>query len=298
MAEVVPVSSSAQLVLVPWLLGWPPPPDRTTFAAGLHAGSCLGIAWALRSDLRALDRRTAALVAVASVPAALAGLVAADAVEERLGRPPQLAAALAGAGALMWWVDARACRREGARGGGPVSASVPRDGHDRRGRGRAQRFARRDRRRAAGTHAAGPLAELFARRDRRREAGTHCADPAVPVAAALLAGAAQVVALVPGVSRSGATLTALRAAGVARAEAERFSLLMSLPVTAGAAGLTLLRARRAPAGTAPGALAAALAGAVAASRVGRHPGTPLRGAALFRIALAAAVAVRLRRRSG
>ena len=32
--------------------------DRTTFAAGLHAGSCLGIAWALRSDLRALDGRT------------------------------------------------------------------------------------------------------------------------------------------------------------------------------------------------------------------------------------------------
>ncbi len=269
MAEVVPVSSSAQLVLVPWLLGWPPPEDRTTFAAGLHAGSCLGIAWALRSDLRALDRRTAALVAAASVPAALGGLLAADAVEQRLGRPPQLAALLAGAGALMWWVDARACRREVAQGGGPASASVPPDGR---------------------------RAEVTARRDRRRDAGTHTADAAVPVRAALLAGAAQVVALVPGVSRSGATLTALRAAGVGRAEAERFSLLMSLPVTAGAAGLTLLRARRAPAGTAPGAVAAALAGAVAAAHVVRRPGRPLRGAALLRLGLATAVALRLRRR--
>ena len=249
-AEVVPVSSSAQLVLVPWLLGWAPPEDRTTFAAGLHAGSCLGIAWALRSDLRALDRHTALLLAGASVPAALAGLVAADAVEKRLGRPPQLAALLAAAGALMWWVDARACRREAAQGGAPVSAAI-----------------------------------------------THPADP-VPVRAALLAGAAQVIALVPGVSRSGATLTALRAAGVGRVEAERFSLLMSLPVTAGAAGLTLLRARSraAPAGTAPGAAAAALAGAMAARLLLKHPGTPLRGAALYRLGLAAVVAVRVHRR--
>jgi hypothetical protein len=65
---VVPVSSSAQLVLLPWLLGWTPARDRTTFAAGLHAGSCLGIAWALRGELRALDRRTLLLVAGASLP--------------------------------------------------------------------------------------------------------------------------------------------------------------------------------------------------------------------------------------
>lgn len=245
-AEVVPVSSSAQLVLLPWLLGWAPPVDRTTFAAGLHAGSCVGIGWSLRSELRALDGRTALLIAGTSVPAALAGLVAADAVEARLGRPPQLAALMAGAGALMWWVDARACRREAAQG---------------------------------------------------RYVGAHSADPAVPVRAAVLAGCAQVLALVPGVSRSGATLTALRAAGVERAEAERFSLLMSLPVTAGAATWTLVRARAAPRGTGPGATAAALAGALAARRLASHPGTPLRGAALYRLGFAAVVAVRLRRAS-
>jgi undecaprenyl-diphosphatase len=125
--------------------------------------------------------------------------------------------------------------------------------------------------------------------------------PAVGPREAALAGAAQVVALVPGVSRSGATLTALRAAGVPRAEAERFSLLMSLPVTAGAAALTLLRADRSRLvplvrELAPGAATAALAGALAVRRRAARPGTPLRGAALYRLGLATAVVLRLRSR--
>jgi len=147
--EVVPVSSSAHLTLVPWLLGWPPAPDRTALAAGLHAGSCAGIALALRAELRGLDRRTAVLLATATLPAAAAGALAADAVERRLGRPPQLAALLAGAGVLLWAADRRPAR----------------------------------------VHRVGP-----------REAA--------------VAGLAQVLALAPGVSRSGAVLTGLRAAGV------------------------------------------------------------------------------------
>ena len=115
------------------------------------------------------------------------------------------------------------------------------------------------------------------------------------------AGAAQVLALVPGVSRSGATLTALRAAGVSRAEAERFSLLMSLPVTGGAAALTLLRADRSrlrplAAELLPGAVTAAVAGGLAVRRRAARPGTPLRGAALYRLGLATAVVLRLRAR--
>jgi undecaprenyl-diphosphatase len=231
-AEVVPVSSSAQLVLLPWLLRWEPPADRTGFAAALHAGSCLGICWALRDDLRALTVREVAVLGGVSVPAAFAGLLAADAVEERLGRPPQLAALLAGFGALMWAVDARS-----RAGSGPVT-----DGQ------------------------------------------------------AALAALAQVAALVPGVSRSGASLTALRAAGAERATAERFSLLMSLPVTAGAAGLTLLRSRGAGARTAaPGAATAAVAAALAAGRLRARPGRPLATAALYRLGLAAVVARRLSR---
>ena len=248
-AEVVPVSSSAQLVLLPWLLRWEQPADRTTFAAGLHAGSCAGIAWALRREPP--TPREVALVAAASVPAAVAGLLAADVVEERLGRPAQLAALLAGFGALMWWVDARAQPAHVLTA--PDAVTVPPD--------------------RTVTATPGP--------------------PPVTARDAAVAALAQVAALVPGVSRSGATLTALRAVGVDRGEAERFSLLMSLPVTAGAAGLTLARARTAPTGTVPGALAAAVAGALAARAVLARPGRPLRGAALYRLGLAAVVARRM-----
>ena len=52
---------------------------------------------------------------------------------------------------------------------------------------------------------------------------------------AFIIGAAQVLALIPGVSRSGITMTAARLLGVGRAEAARFSMLLSIP-TIGAAG--------------------------------------------------------------
>lgn len=230
MAEVVPVSSSAQLVLVPWLLGWPPSQDRTSSAAALHAGSCAGLAAAVlaRPSLVAADRRTVLLAAATAGPAALTGLLTAERVEQRLGRPSQLAGLLAGAGAVLWAAD---------------------------------RFSPQDR-------AVGP-----------REAA--------------LAAAAQVLALVPGVSRSGATLTALRLAGVERVAAERFSLLMSLPVTAGAAGLTLARTRTTPPGALLGGAVAALSAAatVLLRPVGAGAGVP----ALYRLGIAAAVVARLRR---
>ncbi|MDT7550952.1 MAG: undecaprenyl-diphosphatase, partial [Actinomycetota bacterium] len=87
-AEVIPVSSSAHLALLPWLLDWDEPSDRTTLAAGLHAGSCLGIAWALRDALRELSAPEICVLAAASVPAAVAGLLAGEVVEARLGTRP------------------------------------------------------------------------------------------------------------------------------------------------------------------------------------------------------------------
>ncbi len=49
---------------------------------------------------------------------------------------------------------------------------------------------------------------------------------------AFLIGVAQVLAIVPGVSRSGITMTAARALGLDRTESARFSMLMSIPVIA------------------------------------------------------------------
>ena len=235
-AEVVPVSSSAQLALLPWLLGWRQPDHRTAFAAALHMGSCAGIAIALRPELTALrhDRRRPTALLASCLPAAAAGLVVDDAVERRLGGPGQLAGALAAAGALLWLADRR-----------------PQD------------------------------ADAGARQ-------------------LVIAAVAQVAALVPGVSRQGAVLTALRMQRVDRTEAGRTSLLMSLPVTAGAALLPLARADRATLRAlapllAAGVPAAAVSGAVAASVWRRRAAQPVTGAAVYRLGLAAVVAARLRR---
>lgn len=61
-------------------------------------------------------------------------------------------------------------------------------------------------------------------------------------AGALGVGLAQAAALIPGVSRSGATITYGLFLGLRREEAARFSFLMSVPVTAAAAGLSLAEA--------------------------------------------------------
>jgi undecaprenyl-diphosphatase len=59
------------------------------------------------------------------------------------------------------------------------------------------------------------------------------------VGGALFIGVAQMLALVPGTSRSGATMTAGRLLGLERPEAARFAMLLSIPVTAAAGGLAL-----------------------------------------------------------
>ena len=55
---------------------------------------------------------------------------------------------------------------------------------------------------------------------------------------ALIIGIAQALALIPGTSRSGITMTAARAMGYERGEAARFSMVLSIPVIAAAGLLT------------------------------------------------------------
>lgn len=109
---------------------------------------------------------------------------------------------------------------------------------------------------------------------------------------ALLIGVAQACALVPGVSRNGATLTAARLLGFQREAASRLSRDAALPVIAGATLLKLVRLRAKPPGP---RYAVGFAAAFASTRVADRlvPGirsyTPI---ALYRIGLGVAVGVR------
>ncbi len=58
---------------------------------------------------------------------------------------------------------------------------------------------------------------------------------------AFLIGCAQVLALIPGTSRSGITITAARLLGVERPDATKFSMLLSIPTIIGAGILTFLK---------------------------------------------------------
>jgi undecaprenyl-diphosphatase len=69
--------------------------------------------------------------------------------------------------------------------------------------------------------------------DRRGGRAKGVADVSFPVATGI--GVAQALALVPGISRSGISISAARFAGLDREAAARFSFLMATPVTAGAA---------------------------------------------------------------
>lgn len=109
---------------------------------------------------------------------------------------------------------------------------------------------------------------------------------------AILIGLAQACAIVPGVSRSGATITAGRALGFDRAEAATFSFMMSMPIIAAAAVLKAPEAFSAPDLTPviAGMLAAAVSGWVAIAGLMRY--VRLRGFgvfAVYRFILGAAV---------
>ena len=73
--------------------------------------------------------------------------------------------------------------------------------------------------------------------DRFRPAGIRTDQPGW--GASLGMGAAQALALIPGVSRSGVTITAGRASGLDRVSAARFSFLLATPITFGAGLLEL-----------------------------------------------------------
>jgi undecaprenyl-diphosphatase len=141
----------------------------------------------------------------------------------------------------------------------------------------------------AGGLVAGALALALA--DAAGATGRHRDDAGVVDAVAL--GVAQALALVPGVSRNGATLAAARLRGFPRADANALSRHVALPVIGGATVLKTVRlARRGlPPGAASGlagGVVAAFASTLASKRLVRDD-RALWPFAVYRVVLAAVV---------
>jgi undecaprenyl-diphosphatase len=189
--ELLPISSSGHLILVPWLGDWTylEENDRfnQTFSVALHLGTLVAVVGYFRHDVVTLARawagtlrrrrietgpeKVAWLVVVATVPAAIAGALGENVIADRLGEPWQIAILLA-VFALVLYVADRTPARRG-------------------------------------------IADLG-------------------LGTAVVVGLAQVLALMPGVSRSGVTISAGRFLGLDRDAAARFSFLLLIPITFGA----------------------------------------------------------------
>jgi undecaprenyl-diphosphatase len=200
LTEFLPVSSSGHLILVPYLLGWDDPfIESLAFSVVLHAGTLLALLVYFRADwLRLIpaglaairdrsfkgepDRKLAWMLALSTIPAAIAAVLLNDIIESAVRQPGLVAVALVVGAGILW------------------------------------------------------LADRWGSRSR----GTEDVGPGI----ALALGAAQALALIPGVSRSGISVSAALFAGLRRVDAVRYSFLMATPITAAAVlyeGLKLVR---------------------------------------------------------
>ena len=118
-AELLPVSSSAHIVLVPWLAGWDweeiDPELRKSFEVALHTGAAaallIGQRREIATELRRFDARRALLLALSFLPAAVIGYAFERPIERRLGGPRATAYGLLAGAAAMVVADARPQRR-------------------------------------------------------------------------------------------------------------------------------------------------------------------------------------------
>jgi undecaprenyl-diphosphatase len=194
LTELLPISSSGHLILVPWGADWTylKENDRfnQTFDVSLHLGTLVAVgayfwhdvirlvrAWigsVGRRRIESSDERIAWFVIVATIPAGIVGLLGEDLIADNLGEPWQILVLLAAGALLLLWAD----RSPQSRAMGELGL-----GH------------------------------------------------------ALVMGCAQALALAPGVSRSGITITAGRFMKLDRDGAARFSFLLLLPTVLGAVAL-------------------------------------------------------------
>jgi undecaprenyl-diphosphatase len=118
-AELLPVSSSAHIVLLPWLAGWEwerlDPEVRKSFEVALHGGAAaallLGQRRTILAELRSFDGRRALLLGLSFLPAAVVGYTLERPIEQRLGGPKATAIGLLAGAAAMLVADTRPQRR-------------------------------------------------------------------------------------------------------------------------------------------------------------------------------------------
>ncbi|MDX6595245.1 MAG: undecaprenyl-diphosphatase [Solirubrobacterales bacterium] len=118
-AELLPVSSSAHIVLVPWLAGWDwgsiDPELRKSFEVALHTGAAMALLIGQRQtileELRGFDGHRALLLGLSFLPAAIVGYTLERPIERHLGGPRATAYGLLGGAAAMLVADRRPQRR-------------------------------------------------------------------------------------------------------------------------------------------------------------------------------------------
>lgn len=177
LTEFLPISSSAHLLIMPWLFGFPA--QGLAFDAALHIGTSLALLiffWRDFWEMIKTRDRFLGLILIASVPGAVIGFFGEQYIDEYF-HDGSTAILIAAVGmilmtGLIWYIDA--------------TARLKKD-----------------------------LKEMS-----RKEA--------------FWVGMAQALALIPGMSRSGATIAAGLAAGYSRKAAARFSFLIGTPIALGA----------------------------------------------------------------
>jgi undecaprenyl-diphosphatase len=229
LTEFLPVSSTAHLRILPALCGWGDP--GAAFSAVLQTGTLAAVCLAMRQDISSL----------------LSGCLEAVRTGRPLGTPSSRLAALIAVGTVPIVVAGFAfkdlIRGEARRLEVVIVALLA----------------------ATALLACAELVVFL--RTRRGGGGGRDGLDAIRPADVITMGLAQTLALIPGTSRSGVTISAGMLGGLDRRTAARFSFLLSLPAVAAAALLEAWQQRHEILGSGEAA-AALLAGTLAAAVVG------------------------------
>ncbi len=128
-AELLPISSSGHIAVVPWLAGWDhrrlDDELRKSFEVALHTGTAAALLISLRREVedavRGLSARRLWQIGLSFAPPAFVGYRFERPIERRFGTPPTVAAGLV-AGALAMALADRAPQQRGAEDAGTADA--------------------------------------------------------------------------------------------------------------------------------------------------------------------------------